>query len=58
MLLTSDVAFLVGFGIFLVALAVLAVITLTWAVRRDRRGRAAWRARRAGGPPRSRGGDE
>jgi hypothetical protein len=44
-LLASNVAFGVIFGIFVVALVVLIVITLTWAIRRDRIGRAAWRRR-------------
>jgi uncharacterized membrane protein len=46
-LLASNVAFAVIFGIFVVALVVLIVITLTWAIRRDRVGRAAWRQRQA-----------
>jgi len=49
-LLAADVAFAVVFGVFVVAVVVLAVITLTWAVRRDRAGRRAWLARRAGDP--------
>jgi len=44
-LLASDVAFGVLFGIFIAALLVMIVITLTWAVRRDKQGRAAWRQR-------------
>jgi hypothetical protein len=44
-LLASDVAFAVLFGIFIVALLVLIVIVLTWALRRDKQGRAAWRQR-------------
>jgi ABC-type branched-subunit amino acid transport system permease subunit len=46
-LLASNVAFGVIFGIFVVALVVLIVITLMWALRRDRIGRAAWRHRQA-----------
>jgi len=46
--LAANVAFAVVFGAFVVALVVLAVITLTWAVRRDRVGRKAWLARRSG----------
>jgi hypothetical protein len=46
-LLASNVAFAVIFGIFVVALVVLIVITLTWALRRDRIGRAQWRQRQA-----------
>jgi hypothetical protein len=44
-LLASNVAFAVIFGIFLVALVVLIVIVLMWAIRSDRKGRAAWRQR-------------
>jgi hypothetical protein len=44
-LLASAVAFAVVFGIFIVALLALIVTVLTWALRRDRRGRAAWRQR-------------
>jgi hypothetical protein len=44
-LLASDVTFAVLFGIFVVALAVLVVLTLMWVVRRDRALRADWRAR-------------
>lgn len=46
MLTASNVAFDVAFGIFLVALAVLFVVVLTWAIRRDRQGRAAFWQRR------------
>jgi len=45
-LLGVNVVFAVVFGVFVVALLVLCVITLTWAVRRDRAGRAAWVRRR------------
>lgn len=38
----SDAAFLAVFGVFVAALLVLAVVTLRWAVRRDRAGRAQW----------------
>jgi hypothetical protein len=44
-LLASEVAFAVVFGIFIVALLVLTVIVLTWAFRRDKQGRVAWRQR-------------
>jgi hypothetical protein len=44
-LLASDVTFAVLFSIFIVALLVMIVITLTWAFRRDKQGRAAWRQR-------------
>ena len=45
LLAANDVAFAVIFGIFVVALLTLMVIVVTWAVRRDRQGRAAWRQR-------------
>jgi hypothetical protein len=45
----GDVTFGVVFGIFIVALFALIVIVLRWAIGRDREGRAAWRARQAGG---------
>ena len=45
-LLASNSAFFAIFGIFVVALLVLIVITLKWTFRRDRAGRAAWRQRR------------
>lgn len=48
-LLASDVAFGVLFGLFIVALLVLIVIVLTWAIRRDKQGRAAWRQRQQDG---------
>jgi len=41
----SDVTFGIIFGIFVVALLALIVIVLTWAIRRDCQGRAAWRQR-------------
>jgi len=49
---TSDVAFGVVFGLFIVAFAVLSFITVRWAVRRDRAGRVAWQRRvyGSGGP--------
>jgi membrane protein implicated in regulation of membrane protease activity len=42
----ADAAFYAVFGVFLVAFLVLVVITLRWAVRRDRAGRAEWLRRR------------
>ncbi len=45
-LLAVNAAFAIVFGVFVAALLVLVVITITWAVRRDRPGRAAWRQRR------------
>jgi hypothetical protein len=48
-LAANDVAFGVIFGIFVVALLTLIVIVLRWSIRRDRQGRAAWRARQTGG---------
>ncbi len=41
----TDTAFFVVFGLFVVALVVLAVIIIVWAVRNDIAGRRAWRAR-------------
>jgi hypothetical protein len=43
----TDAAFFVIFGIFVVALLVLAVIVIVWAVRHDVAGRQAWRERQA-----------
>jgi len=48
--LSADVAFGVVFGVFLLALAVLAVVAIRWGVRRDRPGREAWRRRRMEAP--------
>jgi hypothetical protein len=42
-----NLAFVVVFGIFVAAFIALCVVTLTWAIRRDRRGRAVWLQRRA-----------
>lgn len=42
----ADVAFDAVFGVFVVAVVVLSVITLRWALRRDRAGRAQWLRRR------------
>lgn len=39
MLAASDVAGFVLFGVFLIALVVLGVVTVSWAVKRDRAGR-------------------
>ncbi|HEY1650552.1 MAG TPA: hypothetical protein VGG09_01600 [Acidimicrobiales bacterium] len=41
----TDVAFFVVFGLFVVAMVVLVVIIIVWAVRHDITGRRAWRAR-------------
>jgi len=43
--LAADVAFAVVFGVFVVALAVLAFVAIRWGVRKDRPGRAEWRRR-------------
>lgn len=54
------IAFGAVFGLFVVAFAVLVVVTIRWAVRRDRQGRAQWLARRRdaeGGPDRPPGAD-
>jgi hypothetical protein len=45
--LASNTPFAIIFGIFIVALLTLIVITIMWAVRRDRSGRASWRQRQA-----------
>jgi len=50
MILAANAAFFVVFGAFVVAFAVLAVITLRWAIRRDRQGREDWLQRREPGP--------
>jgi hypothetical protein len=39
-------AFQIVFGAFLVAMAVLCVVILTWAIRRDRANWREWRGRR------------
>jgi membrane protein implicated in regulation of membrane protease activity len=44
-LLASNTAFAITFGVFVIALVALIVIVLRWAIRRDRTGRAAWRQR-------------
>jgi hypothetical protein len=55
-LIASNVAFAIVFGIFAVAMVVLAVVVLLWAIRHDRAGRADWlRRRRGGGTPSSNG---
>lgn len=41
-LVAADAAFDAVFGVFVAALVVLAVVTMRWAVRRDRAGRASW----------------
>ena len=50
-LLAANLAFAIVFGVFVVALVVLGVVTMAWAVRRDRLGRADWLARRSGRSP-------
>jgi cbb3-type cytochrome oxidase subunit 3 len=42
----TNVAFDVVFAVFVVAMVILAVVVITWAVRRDRRGRRDWLAAR------------
>jgi hypothetical protein len=49
-LAATSAAFVVVFAFFVAGLLALVVITLRWAVRRDRQGRAQWVERR-GGPP-------
>lgn len=43
----ADASFDVVFGLFVVAVVVLSAITLRWALRRDRAGRAQWLRRRS-----------
>ncbi|HTU36653.1 MAG TPA: hypothetical protein VMF35_01475 [Acidimicrobiales bacterium] len=43
----GNVAFFVVFGVFVVAMIVLAVIVIMWAVRHDLAGREAWKKRQA-----------
>jgi hypothetical protein len=45
MLLATNVAFYVVFGLFVVAMMVLTVIVVVWAVRHDMTGWKAWRQR-------------
>jgi hypothetical protein len=45
----SNVAFFVIFGVFVVAMLVLIVIILVWAIRHDIAGRRAWMRRRQQG---------
>lgn len=40
--MAADAAFYSVFGVFVAAFVVLLVVTLRWAVRRDRAGRAEW----------------
>ncbi len=52
----TDTAFFVIFGLFVVAMVVLAVIIVVWAVRHDLAGRKAWRQRQEAAerpPPRA-----
>jgi hypothetical protein len=43
----TDAAFLVVFGLFVVAMVVLVAIVVVWAVRHDMAGRSAWRQRQS-----------
>ncbi len=47
----ADVAFFTVFGLFVTAFLVLSVITVRWAIRRDRSGRDEWLERRQVVPP-------
>jgi uncharacterized membrane protein len=47
LLASNSVAFGIIFGIFVVALLVLIVIVLKWAIGRDRQGREQWKQRQA-----------
>ena len=42
----TDVAFGIVFALFVLALLVLAFVTVRWGIRRDRPGRQAWRQSR------------
>jgi hypothetical protein len=44
---SSNAAFFIIFGLFVVALLTLVVIVIVWAVRHDLAGRDAWRQRQA-----------
>jgi hypothetical protein len=44
-ILAANTAFVVVFGIFAVAMAILVVVTVRWAVRHDRANWRSWRAR-------------
>lgn len=46
--IATAIAFDLVFGVFVVAFVVLSVITISWAVRRDRARRQAWLARQDG----------
>jgi hypothetical protein len=52
---SANIAFVVVFGAFVVALVALIVITLRWAIRRDRQGRIEWLRRRSAGQGGGRG---
>jgi hypothetical protein len=49
-LLATDLAFGIVFGVFVLALLVLAVIAIRWGVRQDRPGRQAWKQRHLDAP--------
>jgi hypothetical protein len=46
LLATSNAAFYIVFGVFVVAMLVLAFLTMRWAIRRDKVGLAEWRRRK------------
>jgi hypothetical protein len=50
---SANAAFYVIFGLFIVAMLVLVVVVIVWAVRHDMAGRRAWRERQEArrGPP-------
>ena len=52
-LLGASLAFEVVFGVFLAAMAALAVVVVAWALRRDRAGREDWRGRHRTSSPTS-----
>ena len=45
LLLGSDLVFVVVFGVFVIALAALAIVALRWGIRSDRPKRIAWQRR-------------
>lgn len=53
----SDAAGFVLFGVFLVALVVLGVVVVSWAIKRDRAGRRRMAEEQEGAPPEAAPGD-
>jgi hypothetical protein len=50
-LLGTDVEFFVSFGIFVLAMLVLAFLIVRWAIRHDRSGFSVWRQRQQAAAP-------